>query len=188
VPLERPDDYLLLLADGARTAFALWTTGAEHMVILPISAYEVAGVNMVGDPYSIESEGEGLAVSLSASPRYLLFRADQAPAYLGGWRPLDTINCVTKGTVATVPVVLSPSESMPLYGELQIWTGEILRGAASVRLEPLMREHVHIPIELEGLTGNVPAELRFVLQNPSMAELQKAAIWLQISDPEAAGP
>ncbi|MBN1248503.1 MAG: cellulase family glycosylhydrolase [Anaerolineae bacterium] len=182
VPLERPDDYLLLFGDGARTAFAMWTTGIEHTVILPVSVYEVAGVNMVGDPYPIESEGEGLAVSLSSSPRYLLFRGDQAPAYLGGWRPLDTINCLTRGPDATIPVVISPYESMPLYGELQVWARGALRGSASVRVEPLMEARVRVPVDLDGLTGNVPAELRFVLQNPAMADLQTAAIWLQITE------
>ena len=50
----------------------------------------------------------------------------------------------------------------------------------------MVQELVQVPVDVEGLTGNVAAELRFALQNPAMAELQVAAIWLQVR--EAATP
>lgn len=188
VPLDREDDYLLVFSSEGKTAFAMWTTGVQHTVILPISVYDVAGVGMTGDTHTIQSEGEGLAISLSDSPRYLLFREDQAPAYLGSWRPLDTINCVRSGSDATIPVVVAPHLGMPVYGELQVWARGAIRGTASVRVEPLMKTQVRVPLDLSGLSGNVRAEVRFVLQNQAMAELQRADIWIQIAEPAVETP
>ncbi|MCJ7549819.1 MAG: glycoside hydrolase family 5 protein, partial [Anaerolineae bacterium] len=182
VSLENDDDYLLVFQSGDRVAFAMWTIADAHIVILPISVYGVSVVEMTGDEHVLESEGEGLAVPITQSPRYLLFRQDQAPAYLGGWRPLDTVNCLTRGTMASIPVVFDPAHGMPLHGELQVWAKGALRGSIPVNIGPMAEERVRILVNLEGLSGNVPAEVRLVLDNPVMEDLQTAAIWIQVAE------
>ncbi|MCD6284495.1 MAG: cellulase family glycosylhydrolase [Anaerolineae bacterium] len=182
VPLERADDYLLIFQNGDRVAFAMWTIADAHTVILPISVYDVAVVEMTGDKHKLDSEGQGLAVPITHSPRYLLFRGDQAPAYLGGWRPLDTVNCLTRGTMASVLVIFDPTHGLPLHGELQVWARGALRGAIPVNIGPMGKEQVRIPVDLEGLSGNVPAEVRLVLNDPVMEDLHTAAIWIQVAE------
>lgn len=184
VPLTRPEDYLLIFENEGRVAFAMWTTDHKHPILLPISVYDVAGVGMTGDPYPIESEGEGLEVPISQSPRYLLFREDQAPTYLGGWRPRDTINCLPQGSDTSVPVVFDLRHGMPMYGRLELWAQERLRGSAAIQVEPLITKQVRVPVDVTGLSGNVEAELRLVMPDAAMAELHTAAIWLQIADSE----
>jgi hypothetical protein len=178
VPLAREDDYLLLFHSAGRTALATWTTGEAHTVILPISVTEVAGVGMTGDTHTIESEGQGLAVAITESPRYLLFRADQAPAALGSWRPKDTIHDVPMGAEATIPVVMTPGEGMPLYGDLEVWIDGTLRGRTEVHARPLEETLVRVPVDLAGVTGATAAEVRWMVEGQPMAELQRAAIWV----------
>jgi len=182
VSLERADDYLLVFQSRERVAFAMWTTAEAHTVILPISVYDVAVVEMTGGEQTLESEGEGLAVPITQSPRYLLFREDQAPVYLGDWRPLDTVNCLTRGTMASVPVVFDPAHGMPHHGELQVWARGALRGSIPVNVGPMAEEQVWIPVDLKGLSGNVPAEVRLVLGDPAMEDLHTAAIWIQVAE------
>ena len=185
VSLERADDYLLIFQNGDRVAFAMWTIDEAHTVILPISVYDVRVVEMTGDGHTLESDGQGLAVPITQSPRYLLFREDQAPAHLGGWLPLDTVNCLTRGTMASIPVVFDATHGMPRHGELQVWAKGVLRGSIPVNIGPMAEEQVRIPVDLEGLSGNASAEVRLVLNDPAMEDLHTAAIWIQVA--EAAG-
>ncbi len=39
-----------------------------------------------------------------------------------------------------------------------------------------------IPVDLEGLSGNVPAEVRLVPDDPAMEDLHTAAIWIQVAE------
>ena len=186
VSLESADDYLLVFQNGDRVAFAMWTIADEHTVILPISVYGVAVVEMTGDDHVLESEGEGLAVPITQSPRYLRFRRDQAPAILGGWRPLDTVNCLTRGTMASVPVIIEPAHGLPLHGELQVWARGALRGSIPVNTGPMAKKQVQIPVDLEGLSGNVRAEVRLLLADRAMEDLHTAAIWIQVAEADNA--
>ncbi len=184
IPLELHDDYLLLFQNGASVAMALWTTEEAHTIILPISVDDVAVVGMTGDEGVVPSEGEGLAVPISQSPRYLVFRPDQAATYLGGWRPIDTVNCLTRDGNPAVPVIFDDANGFSTYGDLQVWAGNELRGRLQVSVLPMVAQRIAVPVDIEGLSGDVPAELRFVRDDgPAMASLQTASIWLQVSEP-----
>ena len=142
IPVELQTDYLLLFQNKARVAMALWTTEEAHTIILPISVDDVAVVGMTGDEGVIPSQGEGLAVPISQSPRYLVFRPDQAATYLGGWRPTDTVNCLARDGNAAVPVVFEDANGFSTYGELQVWARNELRGWLRVSVLPMVTERV----------------------------------------------
>ncbi|MGC9400794.1 MAG: cellulase family glycosylhydrolase [Anaerolineae bacterium] len=181
VPLDNAEDYLLLFQNDGRVAMALWTTGHAHTVRLPISVDEAEVVEMTGERSVLTSKDEELEVPVTQSPRYLLFRADQAPAYLGGWRPAGTINTLNGAEEeASVPLVLEPYHGLPLYGDLQIWVRGELRGHIQVSASPMTETYVRLPLNLDGLSGNVPAEIALVSEDLGMAPLQRASIWLQI--------
>jgi len=182
VPMERGDDYLLVFQSGDRVAFAMWTLGVDHTVILPISVYDVATVSMTGEESILPSKGEGLAVPLTQSPRYLLFRGDQAPTYLGGWRPQHDIQRVVRGPEASLPIVFDPVAGLPMHGEAQVWAGGALRGSLRVDIGPIGEQMVRVPVNLDGLQGDVPAAVHLVLDEPAMRDLHVAEVWLQIAD------
>lgn len=182
IPLERADDYLLLFQNGNRVALTAWTTGEAHILILPISVYDVQMVGMMGEESMLESEGQGLALPVDQSPRYLLFRPDQPPLYLGGWRPLNTINNLSRAEGAAIPMVFEDSVGIAIFGELQVWIDGQLRGQTTVYAPPMTRQQPAATVNLTGLHGSVQAELRLVMENSAMAPLQTAAIWLQITD------
>jgi hypothetical protein len=181
IPLETSDDYLLLFQKELRVAMAIWTTGEAHTVILPISVDDVKVVEMLGDVDVLPSEGGGLAVPISQSPRYLMFRADQAASWLGGWRPYDSVQCFQPDDDGGVRVVFNDVPG-PLFGELQVRVGDAVRGSALVSVKPMEEEHVRVPVNLAGLRGGVPAELAFIPADEVMLALQKAAIWLCVGD------
>jgi polysaccharide biosynthesis protein PslG len=181
IPLASENDYLLLFQEGDRVALAAWTTADPHTLVLPLPVDEASGVGMTGELGNLKGEGERLAVPVSGSPRYLLFRSDQAPAYLGGWRPLDTVNPLSRSSAPAVQVLFEDFSGMPRFGELQIWVKGVQRGAVEVHLSPMARRQVRLPVDLSGLEGNVRAELRLVIADDVMAPLQTAAIWLQVT-------
>lgn len=181
IPLENPDDYLLLFQKEAQVAIAIWTTGEAHTVILPISVDDVKVVEMLGDVGVLPSEGGGLVVAISQSPRYLMFRADQAASWLGGWRPYDAVQCFEPDDDGGVRVVFDAVPG-PMIGEVQVRVGDTVRGSAWVAVKPMEEAYVRVPIDLAGLRGSVPAEVAFIPADGSMAVMQKAAIWLCVGE------
>ena len=135
IPLENPADYLLLFQKESQVAMALWTTGEARTLILPISVDDVRAVDMLGDVGVVESQGGGLVVEISQSPRYLMFRADQAASRLGGWWPYNSVQCFAPDADNGVRVVFSESPG-PLFGDVAspcgrrgAWFGAGLRQA-----------------------------------------------------------
>jgi len=182
IPLERSSDYLLLFQREAQVAMALWTTSEAHTLILPLSVDDVAVVDMEGGVGTVASEGEGLAIGISRSPRYLLFRADQTgAAQLGGWRPYDTIQCFQQGKEAGVHIVFESYAAGPVFGALEVRAQGEARGTTPIVVPPMAEQHVRIPLDIEGLNGSVPAEVRLLPEGGAPAlPLQSALIWLQV--------
>lgn len=183
VPLGNPTDYLLLFQKGEQVAMAIWTAGGAHTVRLPLPVYEVEIVEMTGDRNIVTNDEATLALSVSQSPRYLLFRPDQVASQIGDWRPEDTINCYTAGDAATLPVIFERYQQGEFYGELQVWAQGQMIGAAPVAVPALARQGVSVPLDLTGLTGNVQATVRLTTEDTTLSELQAAIIWLQIAAP-----
>ncbi|MBN2003362.1 MAG: cellulase family glycosylhydrolase [Anaerolineae bacterium] len=180
VPLELSSDYLLLFENGKRLGMALWTTGGAHTVVLPVAVDEVEIVEMTGETNVLDSDGNGLAIQISQSPRYLLFRENQITAELGGWRPYDTINLLNASLGEGVRLVFENHLETPRYGNFEIRAQGTVRGTLDVMLEPETEQQFRIPIDLTGLQGTVVAEVRFIPENNAMLPLQSAEIWLQI--------
>jgi hypothetical protein len=183
VPLGNPTDYLLLFQKEGAVAMALWTAGGAHTVRLPLPVYEVQIVEMTGDSNIVTNDHPDLAVSVSQSPRYLLFGPDQAASQVGDWRPEDTVNCYTPGKAASLPVIFERYQQGELYGELQVWVQGQMIGTVPVAVPALARQGVSVPLDLTGLSGNVQATVRLVTEDAALAELQTASVWLQIAEP-----
>jgi hypothetical protein len=181
IPLDHPDDYLMLFQKDRDVALVAWTTRYAHTIVLPIPTYGVDVVEMTGDRGRIESEGEGLAVPISQSPRYMLFTSDQAVSALGGWRPVDTLNRIVPDKSENVHLILENHFIGPRFGEFQLWVGDTLRGQQSVVIPPQAQEQLRLPVDIRGLEGSVRAELRFVPERDLMTELQSAQIWIQVA-------
>ena len=181
IPLARPDDYLMLFQNDHEVALVAWTTGYAHTIVLPIPTHGVDVVEMTGDRGRIESEGKGLAVPISQSPRYLLFTSDPVVAELGGWRPADTLNRMVPGESENLHVILENHFVGPRFGEFQLWVGDTLRGQQSIVIPPKAQQQIRLPVDISGLAGSVNAELRFVPERDLMTELQSAQIWIQIA-------
>ena len=185
IPLGRPDDYLMLFQKDQDVALVAWTTSYAHTIVLPIPTYRVDVVEMTGDRNVIESEGEGLAVPISQSPRYLLFNSDEVISELGGWRPADTLNLLVPGQSETIHVILENHAVGPRFGEFQLWVGDTLKGQQTVVVPPKADYQIRLPVDMTGLDGSINAELRFVPERDLMTDLQAAHIWLQITRPES---
>ena len=185
IPLEFGDDYVLLFQKDAQVALVGWTTGQAHTVILPIPTDDVEWVSLTGDVNTLESDGGGLALALTQSPRYLMFRPDQAASQLGGWRPVDTVNCLVADASASIPLIFDNTTVAPMAGKLEVRAYGELRGALLVSIPPGARYHIRVPVDLTSLSGTVQAELRFLPENEVMLPLQSALIWLQVTQPSA---
>lgn len=64
-------DYVLKLKNDGRTAYALWTTGQEHEMSLPVPGGEGTLVTMLGEERELSWQ-KGDEITVSGSPRYLL--------------------------------------------------------------------------------------------------------------------
>lgn len=181
IPLERADDYLLLFQKETRVALALWTTGETRALVLPISVDDVKTVLLTGVVGVTPSQGGGLVVTVDQSPRYLLFREDQAATSLGGWRPYESLQWLPADDGHGVHVVF---ESLPfsMFGEMQVRVQGKVRGTTTVATHPMEELHVYVPVDVSGLQGNVLAEVVFIPPDGAMLPLQSAALWLLIGE------
>jgi len=68
------NDFVFKLSSGKNQALALWTTGTEHELSLPIPAGQGTIVEMLGEKSGL-SWTEPLKIKVSQSPKYLLVKA-----------------------------------------------------------------------------------------------------------------
>ncbi|MEJ5309681.1 MAG: cellulase family glycosylhydrolase [Anaerolineae bacterium] len=177
IPLDSADDYLLLFAKEGQGALALWTITETHTIVLPLAVEEASLVTMMGERSMLSGGDGGLAVEVDPSPRYVLFRADQATPTLTGWRPYETLQQLRAEEGYSVRVIF---EAAPLstFGEMQVWVGSEMRGTLPVVTRPMEEKQLRIPVDVTGLTGNVPAEVVFIPPDGALLPLQVASIWL----------
>ncbi|MBN2394409.1 MAG: cellulase family glycosylhydrolase [Anaerolineae bacterium] len=187
IQLERqnessPDyDYVLLFMKEELAAMALWTISETHIINLPLVVDDVTMVEMAGERSTFTGGNDGLAVELDQSPRYLLFRADQATSQLAGWRPYETLQHLQAEDGYSVRVVF---ERAPIstFGEVQVRVQGDVRGSAPVVTRPMEEHLVRIPVDVTGLTGAVPAEVVFIPTGDVESPLQSAMVWLLIAE------
>ncbi|MGC9349529.1 MAG: cellulase family glycosylhydrolase [Anaerolineae bacterium] len=179
VPLESAEDYLLLFQNGPNIAMAIWTVRNPHTILLPVSVLDVEVVSMLGEARTVPSEGQGLAITISTSPQYLRFRADQAVADLGGWRPARTIHSLRTAEAATIPVIFDRHQPGTLHGELEVWAQGREIGRLPVVVPAMEHEQIRVPVDVTGLHGDIPAEVRLAQATTTMAPMQSAMIWIQ---------
>lgn len=177
IPLDSSDDYLLLFGKEGRAALALWTITETHTIVLPLAVDEVALLKMTGARSTLPGSDAGLVIEIDQSPRYVLFRADQAASQLAGWRPYETLQPLRAEEEYSVRVIF---ESAPLstFGEVQVWVQDEMRGTAEIVTRPMEEKQVRIPVDVTDLTGNIPAELVFIPADGALLPLQSAGIWL----------
>ena len=70
--LANEKDIVYLLHKGDRRALALWTTEADHEMILPFKASNGTLVDMLGQSKPISWQTDQLKLAVSGSPQYLL--------------------------------------------------------------------------------------------------------------------
>ena len=96
-------------------------------------------------------------------------------------RDSDTIQCFQQGKEASVYVVFESYAAGPVFGTLEVRAQGETRGTIPVVVPPMAEQHVRIPLDLEGLSGSVPAEVRLLPEGDAPASpLQSALIWLQV--------
>jgi len=72
LPLSSDNDFALLLKNGNKTAYALWTTADSHPVNLSLPPTRATLIQMLGDKTNIRWNQPGPTLQLSQSPQYLL--------------------------------------------------------------------------------------------------------------------
>jgi len=181
IPLDSPDDYLLLFGKDGSAAMALWTTGEAHTVVLPLAVDEVALVKKMGERGALPGSDDGLAIEIDQSPRYLLFRADQAASQLAGWRPYETLQHLRTVEGHSVRLIFEGAP-VSVFGEVQVWVQSEMRGTIEIMTRPMEAQQVRVPVDVTGLTGNLPAEVVFIPADGALLPLQSAMIWLLLGE------
>jgi len=72
--LPNEKDFAFVLKKDNSQAFALWTTDADHEVTLPLPANQGTLVDMLGNKKEISWKQQGLKLTASQSPQYLLLK------------------------------------------------------------------------------------------------------------------
>ncbi len=181
IPVESGEDFLMLFQKEDQLVLVAWTVGDPHTVVLPLSLEGVDVVEVYGNGTRVEGDGKALPVRLLPAPRYLLLGNDPAAARLGGWRPYETINCLRPEGDASIRVVFESYFDGPIYGTLHVRAGgELIGSLEEIVVPPGATKHVRVPVDLEGLTGNVPAAIVFVPEDGALLPLQTANVWIQL--------
>jgi len=183
IPLENPDDYLLLFQKEASVALAGWTTDAAHPVVLPLPAEQIQTLGLSSESGVLQGEGGGVTVELGAAPRYLLLGSGPGGpvALLGGWRPLHTINVVDLSRNEGVPVIVHNPFPGPLEAELQLTAEGHMLGLTWISVPPGETALFRIPVQIdESLRGSVSAKIAFITPDGSPQLIQSALVWLLI--------
>jgi hypothetical protein len=66
------EDIVYLLSKGNQRALAMWTTDADHEIVLPSPASEGTLVDMLGQNKPVSWQADQLKLVISGSPQYLL--------------------------------------------------------------------------------------------------------------------
>ena len=77
-----------------------------------------------------------------------------------------------------IPVLVENTFTQPRHAELQVRIGDEVRGTLDIVVPPEARVQFHVPVNLEGLRGDTPAEVVFISPDEVLLPLQRAAIWL----------
>jgi hypothetical protein len=72
VPLESPDDYLLLFRDDVSWAVAAWTTAEAHSVSVPVKTNKLRILSMTGETRDAQAKEGKFEVQLSGKPQYIV--------------------------------------------------------------------------------------------------------------------
>lgn len=72
--LGKDEKFALRLRNGENKAVAFWTAGKDCESVLSIKAGKGILFNMLGDENALSWNNEGLKVTLSQSPQYLIFK------------------------------------------------------------------------------------------------------------------
>lgn len=106
--LGNPDDFCLLFSNGSSPELIAWTTDETHDALLPSSAGSFSGTDIKGNPFSAQTSGQGVEVSLSDSP--IVLRATTRNDLLrtaSGWGRLP--NSSTLGDFSKLQKILGPA-------------------------------------------------------------------------------
>lgn len=180
IALGGENDYLLLFQKEQDLILAGWTFSETHSLDLPLPADSLEVVEMLGKEVLLERAGDSFALPLSPSPRYVQLGDQESILRMGSWRPYETINRLVPGEIESVRVVVANPFSNPRYVEVQVLVDGEVRGAVQASIPWGAEEHLRVPVDLEGLSGDVPAEVVFIPIDEALLPLQRAMIWLQI--------
>jgi hypothetical protein len=73
--LDNDEDFALKLTRGKTEAIAIWTTGKEHKIKLPMEAGQIRIIHFLGSKEKSASsfkKNGGLELTISQNPQYLL--------------------------------------------------------------------------------------------------------------------
>ena len=104
--LDSPDDYCLLFDDGKGAArLAVWTTNPKpHEATLPADGGNFTVTGYTGERSEITAKKDGLRVTLTDAPQYLVPQGEAKPCYLNAirWGSLPPYLLVDNSTDASL--------------------------------------------------------------------------------------
>ncbi|MDF1516231.1 MAG: hypothetical protein P1S60_20645, partial [Anaerolineae bacterium] len=184
IPLPNDYEYLLLFQKNGSLVLVLWTTQDTHPTTLPLPVNTMTSVDVMGGENVLQGSGLDLTLDVGQGPTYLLLPESTLFTHLGGWRPMETINCFHNQDPGYLKVVFETAPAETKVGELHVIVNGAVRGAVQVAIPPGTQRIVAVPVELGELVGTFAGEVRWLPQSNPAPALQRAAIWVQVSTSE----
>lgn len=176
--LREVDDYALILRKGADVALAVWTTAEAHEVTLPLPPGEARVVEMMGTEHAATVTADGLKVTLSGSPQYVLLGRSEAATLLGCWAPLDPWVSLRAGVDAHLPVHVTNPTDQPLTARLRMVRSQ---ASARVSLAPGQEATVQVSLRVEDRGEEELARAVEMSSVPPRA-LQASPVYVHVSN------
>lgn len=145
IATENPGDYVLLFSRDRQPAFAAWTTGDSHRIVLNLPPGDVRIIARDGTARNATADPAGLAIDLGQSPVYILPAAAAALSPVTRWRPMHAMTALGEQRT-TVDVLVENPGPTELTGSFRVILDQFVLARQDMTLAPGQSQVVRIPL------------------------------------------
>lgn len=177
VAIGSKNDFLLLFRKGQSGVLAAWTIDSSHSITIPGTTSSIQSVDMIGNQETFNADNQGLSLTLTDSPRYILLPNGSIGNENVFWQPNGTFFRLNSASHGEIPIAIQNPSTQKATFELQAKLGGNIIGSTSFDLDPKETKTINLPLDINSTTSQSDF---FVEVNINDQESQQSAwIWLQ---------
>ena len=170
-------DYLLLFQKDHSGILVAWTSDAPHELTIPNGTGDIQAIDMSGNAVTLPVNEQGLTLSLTGSPQYLILQEGALGRESIHWKPEGTFFRLDGTDHSEIPVTIENSSEQEQTYELQATYQDGVIGNADVNITPNGKVKVQLPIDMTATPNEADLFIKIILVNQDTT--QTAWVWIQ---------